>query len=449
MVKTTGVCCEPFGDTPHKTFVTVFEVTPNLIEKAKLIGLTGLVVTDAICDACRIRIKDTLRRKSSEEGESSTPSKQSKAAEASQQGTSSGFERPQAPPTEIHLMEVDDTPAEYEEVLEPSEASEASETVIPLDQESKKNLYSHLSEVFIILGLAPIDKSKMRTKAYQEDRLSQFNKKLCDVFFTKVPPPNNDGDQIIEQLKEKFNDSDRNTRIKVLSVLPKDWSVSKIHNLFDGYASRYLIEQTKKLVEKQGILCDTTKKMGSKTLNEETCKKVEEFYRSDDISRACPGLRDYVKHKENGVKVTDQRRMILMNLREAYEIFKKDFEGHKIGFSKFASLRPPECVLAGSTHGIHVTCVCIYHQNVKLIVDALKKSGLIAPNLSYHDLINMILCANPSDKCRMNNCGECPGFDKLQTVLFVAFDQELIEKLKFKQWTNSGSKFLQISQKIL
>lgn len=440
MVRTTGDCCNPFADTYHKPFVTVFEVTPNLIEKAKSIGLTSLVETDAICDYCRGRIKDTNRRKLLEVGESSTPSKQSKAAEASQPGTSSGIQsRPTLPPTEIHLMDIDDIQPDYAEIPEPSDSSE---TIIPLDTESLKNLYSNLSDVFITLGLDPIDPTKMRTKKYQEGKISQLNNRLCAVLFTNATPPNNDGDQIIEQLKEKFCESDRNTRIKVLSVLPKDWSVSKIHNLFDGLASRYMIEQTKKLVEKQGILCDTTKKMGSKTLNEETCKKVEEFYRSDDISRACPGLRDYVKHKENGVKVTDQRRMILMNLREAYEIFKKDFEGHKIGFSKFASLRPPECVLAGST-------LCIYHQNVKLIVDALKKSGLIAPNLSYHDLINMILCANPSDKCRMNNCEECPGFDKLQTVLFVAFDQELIEKLKFKQWTNSGSKFLQISQKIL
>ena len=39
----------------------------------------------------------------------------------------------------------------------------------------------------------------------------------------------------------------------------------------------------------------------------------------------------------------------------------------KIGFSKFAELRPKECVIAGSS-GTHSVCVCTTHQNVKLMM---------------------------------------------------------------------------------
>ena len=42
----------------------------------------------------------------------------------------------------------------------------------------------------------------------------------------------------------------------------------------------------------------------------------------------------------------------------------------KIGLSKFAELRPKECVLAGAS-GTHNVCVCTIHQNVKLMLSAI------------------------------------------------------------------------------
>lgn len=266
-----------------------------------------------------------------------------------------------------------------------------------------------------------------------------MNKRLCEVLFKKADIPNNDFELLTSQLKKKFVEStDRDTKVKILSIFSPIWSTAKIHGVFDGHASIYMIKQTKKLVEQQGILCGTVKKIGSKTIDENTRQKVHEFYRSDDISRACPGMRDCVRHKENGEKFTIQRRMIMMNLKEAYGIFKADFSEHKIGFSKFASLRPPECVLATSANGIHVTCVCVYHQNPKLIVDVLKRIGVIEREKSYHDLIELILCTKPTDQCRMNDCKECPGTDRLESFLFVAFEEKLIEKLSYKQWIDFG-----------
>lgn len=240
-------------------------------------------------------------------------------------------------------------------------------------------------------------------------------------------------------MKEKFLGSDRKTKIKLLSVLPKDWSISKIHNAFDGHATRYMITHMKKLVETQGILCDTTEKIGSKTLSENTVQKVVEFYRSDDITRACPGMHDCICYRENGEKFKIQKRLILMNLKEAFAIFKTDFSTYKMGFSKFASLRPPECILTTAACGIHVTCVCVYHQNVKLIADYLKKKSLIGHEDSYRDIINIMLCPNASDKCRLNDCQECPGTDELRSSLYIACEEQMTEDFNFKQWINSGN----------
>ena len=43
--------------------------------------------------------------------------------------------------------------------------------------------------------------------------------------------------------------------------------------------------------------------------------------------------------------------------------FKERFPDRKIGFSKFAELRPKHCVLVGAS-GTHSVCVCTVHQDV-------------------------------------------------------------------------------------
>jgi len=61
-----------------------------------------------------------------------------------------------------------------------------------------------------------------------------------------------------------------------------------------------------------------------------------------------------------------QKRLVMCNLRDAYEQFKQKYRDQKIGFSKFAELRPKECVLDGSS-GTHSVCVCTLYQNMKLM----------------------------------------------------------------------------------
>lgn len=70
----------------------------------------------------------------------------------------------------------------------------------------------------------------------------------------------------------------------------------------------------------------------------------------------------------DGTKVHKQKKLILSNLKDLYALFKKEYPSVKIGFTKFSMLRPSHCVLAGSS-GTHTVCVCIYHQNVKLMLE--------------------------------------------------------------------------------
>lgn len=92
---------------------------------------------------------------------------------------------------------------------------------------------------------------------------------------------------------------------------------------------------------------------------------------------------------------------MMMNLTEAYEHFKEAHPENKVGFSKFAELRPKECISAGQSNGIHVVCVCQPHQNVSLKIDALKKiHGQFMFN-TLDELIKSMLCEGRTDKCSL------------------------------------------------
>lgn len=81
-----------------------------------------------------------------------------------------------------------------------------------------------------------------------------------------------------------------------------------------------------------------------------------------------PGKKDYVSIKNiDGTQTQVQKRLVLSNLKELFQHFRNENPDEKIGFSKFASLRPRNCVLAGAS-GTHTICVCVIHQNIKLMM---------------------------------------------------------------------------------
>ena len=97
----------------------------------------------------------------------------------------------------------------------------------------------------------------------------------------------------------------------------------------------------------------------------------------------------------------------------------------KIGLSKFASLRPKYCVLAGA-NGTHDVCVCKYHQNPTLMAEACLKS-------SVHDLMKLCVCAVESEKCMMGHCKDCPGQEGLMDYLNECDDLSEIDEVSYLQ----------------
>ena len=109
----------------------------------------------------------------------------------------------------------------------------------------------------------------------------------------------------------------------------------------------------------------------------------------------------------------------------------------EIGFSRFASLRPKHCVLAGSS-GTHAVCVCTYHQNPILLIDAL---GL--GDLTVDDLLDHAVCDTANRDCMMQACAHCPGAESVYEFLRLASsdgegdDDVEDDEVRYKQWVST------------
>lgn len=320
-----------------------------------------------------------------------------------------------------------------------SSAKTKSTTTPSLSEMIDLPLIKHnLNEMLVLMGLSKLDEKKMHNRNYKEEMLMKTYKALAKYVFDGVEL---EKDEIIPQFKAKFEQTiNRREKVEILSCLPNSWNPYKVSKTFN--VSYHMAQKTKDMVKSNGILFNISKKPGTRTLPDRTIEMVKTFYRSDEISRACSGMRDYIMHSEKGERVTIQRRMILVNLREAYEIFKSKYENEKVGFSKFASIRPPECVLAMEKYGTHTTCVCCYHQNVKLTIDSLKQNGVLANLSHYRDYIELMLCNEDkrTSNCHLNSCEICPGRKDAVGMFLTGLEDSMIEEFTCKQWLNMNGK---------
>jgi len=120
----------------------------------------------------------------------------------------------------------------------------------------------------------------------------------------------------------------------VLTALPKSWTVNKIAEEFA--VSNYMARKVKKLVKVNGILSTPNPKAG-KTLQKKSVNEVKEFYCSDSVSRVMPGRKDCISVLIDGERQHVQKRLVLCNLKEAFQIFKDKNPELKVGLSKFAA----------------------------------------------------------------------------------------------------------------
>lgn len=182
------------------------------------------------------------------------------------------------------------------------------------------------------------------------------------------------------------------------------------------------------------------------TMPSDTDAKIKDFYMSDIVSRQLPGKRDYVTVlTEKGTKERVQKKVLMMTVREAYEVFKKEHNDIKIGKSKFASLRPKNVVPVSDSD--QTVCCCRYHENLDLLLDGLKRSFHEIPN--GKQLVEQASCK--WDK--MCYFGECPVCSNVQVVVDRVLDKDQLVvssgrameeggKVSYYQWTAANNKEL-------
>lgn len=85
-----------------------------------------------------------------------------------------------------------------------------------------------------------------------------------------------------------------------------------------------MARRIKKLVKNKGIFFNAEKKIGRKSIESGIIQNVIDFYRDDEISKVMPGMRDCFVLKNNMEKQHLRRRLVLFNLREAHELFRKN-----------------------------------------------------------------------------------------------------------------------------
>jgi hypothetical protein len=104
------------------------------------------------------------------------------------------------------------------------------------------------------------------------------------------------------------------------------------------------------------------KKPCANLLPEVTKQAVEEFFHRDDVSRAAPGRRDFVRVRSpNDEIVLLQLRHLLMSLKEAHHFYLQEENERLCGLTKFSEWRPIEVKLA-SDMPLNACC-CRTHED--------------------------------------------------------------------------------------
>ncbi|KFM69220.1 hypothetical protein X975_00760, partial [Stegodyphus mimosarum] len=149
---------------------------------------------------------------------------------------------------------------------------------------------------------------------------------------------------------------------------------------------------------------------------------IQDFLEDDSCSTLCPGKKDTISR--NGVK--KQKRYLNDSLQN-HKDFSSKYTQYFIHYSSFCKLRPFWCVQ--KKVGKRDTCLCRLHENMKLIVSALKQLKIISERTP--DELYKSLCCDTKEnieKCLERNCNEC----KNKKIKFLEYSEE--DTVSYEKW---------------
>jgi hypothetical protein len=278
-----------------------------------------------------------------------------------------------------------------------------------------RRVINALSSAAVISPIVDLNKSNAeRRSRICASALENIKRNILSLDEASSSLKSSDYLELMEAVKGKIKSTvDQRLQLSLLTLSPASWTHKQISGYFG--VSEYSAAQAIELKNKYGILAKPEAKTSSRRLTENDKQRVIDFYISDEYSRQLPGMKSVKSVKlPNGKRIKVQKRLLLLNIDELHVEHKKKFKdvaGIKtVGFSAFADLRPKHVITVGSS-GTHLVCVCVYHQNVKLMLSSIGLSE------ERHLLMDKVVCSVYNKTCMLSGCPNCPGSDALESFL--------------------------------
>ena len=173
-------------------------------------------------------------------------------------------------------------------------------------------------------------------------------------------------------------------------------------------------------------------------LDQENVDKAKHFYQREDVSLFMLGKQDLLTIRDKNGKRKEQKRILTMRINETYEIFMSEQTEKIIGKSKLGELRPPEVLL--SSQMPRNVCGCIYHTNVKLLLEEVYRKYPEHFTPCGEEFIKPCVCDPTSKSCMSSNFQLCKG------KFWMKFVEELYtqgfqnDSAKWYQWEKSNDR---------
>ncbi|CAF1683341.1 unnamed protein product, partial [Rotaria magnacalcarata] len=118
---------------------------------------------------------------------------------------------------------------------------------------------------------------------------------------------------------------------------------------------------------------------------------------------------------------------LLYTLREMYQLFIEENPTIQVSRSSFQGLRPCNVLYKSLTP--HNVCVCVYHENILLLLKSLNLHVQGLRSVDLHSFIKILVCEDNNEFCMFNNCSKCVNNFKNK------IENKIIDSKSIIKWT--------------
>ncbi|KAL0893762.1 hypothetical protein ABMA27_013899 [Loxostege sticticalis] len=261
------------------------------------------------------------------------------------------------------------------------------------------------------------EKDMLRKQLYTERKLQKVNKTI-DTIEKKVDQVISDikADKV-EKVKKKlmFNEAiNRGVSEKYKNLAKKEKRHFVKSIVDDSKLKKYRVLSKLNFAIKKKLPEKEVQKNKTAIIK----RRVQDFLQEDENSQVAPGKNEYVKI--GGSK--KQKRYLTDNLKNLH--MKYCAKWGRISYSIFCKYRPK---WVDHPSGKRDTCQCKLHANINLLINSLKRAGIIKES-THTDVLKNLCCDIYNRKCLERKCQSC----KNKVTRYLEFDNS--KNIVFYEW---------------